>query len=188
MDEYIQSDILENEKELVTRAKKDEQAFTILYDFYFPKIYRYIFTRIGNHDTTEDLVSQIFLKVFTNLNSYSYQGYSFGAWVYKIATNTLIDYYRRESRKKEVCLNNIKDMPSGNPLPLVEMEIKEKRRKVNVILRQLPYKYQEILYLRFFADKSNKEIAAALKISINNVRVITHRALKQFKENYDKFH
>lgn len=188
MEEYKKGDILDNEKELVERAKTDEQAFTVLYNFYFQKIYRYIFARVGNRDSAEDLVSQTFLKVFVNLDAYSYKGYTFGAWVYKIATNILIDYYRKEGRKKEVNIDSIGDIVDDSYSPVDDMENKENREKIDIILRKLPPKYQKILYLRFFADMSTEEIAVMIGVSVNNTRVIKYRALKKFRKKYDEFY
>jgi len=102
--------MLEHEAELVERAKTDDRAFTILYDYYFPKIYGYIYKRVGNFDLAEDLVSSIFLKVFTNIGAYKEQGYSFSAWVYRIATNKLIDHYRKAGQKKVVSLDEVVDI------------------------------------------------------------------------------
>ena len=188
MEEHKKKNVLDNEKELVERAKKDEQAFTVLYNFYFPKIYRYIFARVGDHDIAEDLVSRTFLKVFVNLNGYSYKGYTFGAWVYKIATNILIDYYRKESRKKEVDIDSIGDIPDNNYSPINDIENREKREKIDKILRRLSPRYQKILYLRFFADMSTEEIAVMIGVSVNNARVIKYRALKKFRKKYDEIY
>jgi len=100
--QFKKQDMLENEAQIVEMAKKDDQAFEVLYDFYFPKIYGYIYKRVGSFDVAQDLVSITFIKVFNNLDGYQYKGYSFSAWIYRIATNNLIDYYRKANRKKEI--------------------------------------------------------------------------------------
>ena len=180
--------MLENEAELVERAKTDDQAFTILYDFYFPKIYGYIYKRVGNFDLAEDLVSATFLKVFTYLGRYNNRGYSFSAWVYRIATNNLIDHYRKAGRKKIVPLEqaeHIQDEHVDSPdTAVVRLQDRE---LVQRALEDVPEKYQKVLHLKFFADQSNEEIAEALEISENNVRVITFRALKSFQASYKKY-
>jgi len=180
--------MLENEAELVERAKTDDQAFTILYDFYFPKIYGYIYKRVGNFDLAEDLVSATFLKVFTNLGGYNQRGYSFGAWVYRIATNNLIDHYRKAGRKKIVPLDEVEDKHddvSDSPDTLVQRS--QDRELVQRAMENIPEKYQQVLHLKFFADQSNQEIAEALETSENNVRVMTFRALKSFQASYKKY-
>ena len=179
--------MLENESELVERAKTDDQAFTILYDFYFPKIYGYIYKRVGDFDLAEDLVSSTFLKVFTNIGGYNERGYSFGAWVYRIATNKLIDHYRKAGRKV-VSLNevaDIKDERNDSPDTLVQHSQDEEL--VQRALGDVSEKYQHVLHLKFFADQSNVEIAETLNTTENNVRVMVFRALKSFQASYKKY-
>jgi|SRR3989338_375182 len=178
---------LENEMELVERAKTNDQAFEILYNFYFPKIYRYLFKRIGHAQATEDLTSITFMKVFCNLKKYKHQGYTFGAWVYKIATNNLIDYYRQSGRRQEVDIEQVSEIESNGPSPSESMQNIEEQKFVKFILEKLPKRYKEVLYLKFFAEMSNQEIAGTLKISTNNAGVLLYRALKNFQKIYQKY-
>ena len=115
---------LENEAEIVERAKTDEAAFAILYDHYFPRIYAYIFKRAGNRETAEDILSMTFLRAFTNLKRYQSRGFLFGAWLYRIATNNLMDHYRKHKDGAEMNLDEASldvagdDGPEGFPINL----------------------------------------------------------------------
>jgi len=181
-------DMLDNEKEIVERAKQDDQAFEILYDFYFPRIYGYVLKRVGDFSVAEDLVSKTFLNVFVNLKKYQYKGYSFGAWVYKIATNNLIDYYRKSGNRREVNIEEIRDLKDEiNDTPDELAQHIQEKKLVQKTLRLLPEKYQEVLDLKFFAEKTTTEIAEILETNENNVRVLLFRALKLFKEEYKKY-
>lgn len=175
-------DQLENEMEIVMAAKNDEKSFEWLYEHYFPRIYGYIFKRVGNQTITEDLVSEIFLKVFTNLQKYQNKQLPFSAWIYKIATNTLIDHYRRKSRRKEEGLESAVSIKAPNDQKR-EIEKQEEAIQINQIINQLPKKYQEILLLKFFAEFSITEISLTMNITENNVRVLSHRALAKFKKH-----
>jgi RNA polymerase sigma-70 factor (ECF subfamily) len=181
-------DMLDNEREIVERAKEDDQAFEVLYDFYFPKIYGYILKRVGDSGTAEDLVSKTFLNVFTNLKNYQYKGYSFGAWVYRIAANNLIDYYRKSGKRKEINIEEVKELQDDTNDTLDELiQHTQERKLVQETLRVLPEKYQEVLDLKFFAERTTDEIAGILETNENNVRVLLFRALKLFKEEYKKY-
>lgn len=186
MDDSARQSTLEGEPELVERAKKDDQAFEILYNHYFPKIYGYIFKRVGNHAATEDIVSTTFLKVFVNLKKYRYQGHTFGAWVYRIATNNLTDYYRKQAKNKEVELSEAHYVADREPGPEERVGQSENRLHVELTLKKLSKRYREILHLKFFAELSTLEISEALGISENNTRVLLHRALKKFHGEYKK--
>lgn len=185
MVEQTASPVLAREARLVEQAKTDDQAFAILYNFYFPRIYGYVFKRVGRREISEDIVSETFLKVFGSLKTYRAQGHSFGAWVYKIATNQLIDYYRQAGRRKEtdlVAANNLASLerPAGEAVDSAYAgEI------VRAVLIGLPQRYQAVLHLKFFAELSNEEIATSLGLKVNNVRVLTHRALKSFQKAYE---
>jgi RNA polymerase sigma-70 factor, ECF subfamily len=180
-------DMLIEEPEIVERARTDDGAFEILYDFYLPKIYGYILKRVGSFDVAEDLASSTFLKVFTNLDKYQSKGHTFGAWIYKIATNNLIDYYRKSSKNKEINIESVGGLKDENNPPGKEFENSQEKKLVRQALGGLPGKYQEIINLKFFAEKDNVEIAEILKTSENNVRVIICRALKCFRQEYQKY-
>jgi RNA polymerase sigma-70 factor, ECF subfamily len=179
---------LPNEAEIVSQAKTDERAFTVLYDFYFPKIYQFVGHRVATREITEDIVSQIFLDAFSHLKSYQTRGCPFGAWLYRIATNKLTDHYRHLGKNKSVSLTGedqkeweIKDEKQN----LAEKtEINWQAENVQRALTKLPTRYQKIIELKFFAELNNQEIGLALDLTPNTVGVVLYRALKKFKLVY----
>ncbi len=183
-----ESNHLPQEAQIVELAKNNEQAFEQLYNFYLPKIYGYIYKRVGNKVVAEDLTSETFLKVFCNLKKYQYQGYAFSAWLYRIATNNLIDYYRRKGRQQEVALPDEDILENAERLSLPET-IRDPHEIKNIewVLAKMPKRYARVINLRFFAELTPAEIALTLKISENNARVLIHRALQNFKKKYKKY-
>jgi RNA polymerase sigma-70 factor, ECF subfamily len=180
--------ILANEAEIAAKAKTDEAAFEVLYNHYFPRIFGYIFKRLGNREASEDILSSTFLKAFTNLKKYQSRGFSFGAWLYRIATNNLMDYYRRQKPGMEVELEeaNAGELSGADPAAVVAQ--KQERAVIEKVLNQMPARYREVIQLRYFAELEIEEIAGALKISKVHASVLIHRALNKFKsECKDKF-
>lgn len=187
MPDQQKSSSLENEDQLIKKAAHDDSAFEILYNHYFPQIYGYLFKRCGSHEVAEDLISQTFMKVFCNLDNFKI-GSSFRAWIYKIATNNLIDHYRKSGKRKEADIENIQEPADiEENLPENYVEKQENRQLVHKILNSMSKRYQEILQLKFFSELSNNEIAEIMQISPNNAGVIIHRALKNFQKNYEKY-
>jgi len=186
MNEPVNQNKLSNEAELARQAKTDDQAFSVLYNFYFQKIYSYVIKRVGNQEIAEDIVSETFLKTFKNIDKYEHQGYTFGAWVYKIATNNMIDYYRKTGRQKTVDIEAIAEPVSDRPSPEKYAEKSEDQRMVLGIIAKMNVKDQQVLNLKFFAEMSNIEISETLGITANNAGVIVYRALKKFQKLYDK--
>jgi len=176
----FKKDCLKNEEELVRMAKTDDNAFQTLYNYYFPEILGYIYKRVGSKEVTEDLVSVIFIKVFTNLNKY--KSNSFRAWLYRIATNSLIDYYRKNSRVSEINIEDVNEPQSIASTPIEDVQKKQDMEMIKDILNSLPQRYKEILHLKFFSELNIEEISKVMDISVGNVSAITNRALKKFHQ------
>lgn len=179
---------LENENMLVKQARTDDRAFEILYNFYFSKIYFFIFKRVGQKEAAEDLVSATFMKVFTGLNKFEAKNdNSFAAWVYQIAGNNIVDYYRRQKKYLSTDISSITE-PVDLSQNLEEDLMKNLNRElVAKVLTKLSEHDQRILQLKFFADLDNTDIAQIMKTKPNNVGVWLFRALKRFQKEYQKY-
>lgn len=182
----MQTAELQNEALLVAAAKTSETAFTELYDYYFPKIYGFVLKRVGHKEVAEDLVSKTFLKAFSALPTYQDKGCPFGAWLYRIATNNILDHYRAAGRHQEVEIEQAENLENDKTDQMVELDGKIDKQLIGEIIKSLPEKYQQAIHLKFFAELSNQEIALILKESSNNVGVIIYRALKMANKVYVK--
>ena len=86
---------LPEEQQIVKAAANgDEQAFASLYDTYLDSIYRFIYLRVEDQQTAEDITSNVFLKAWEKLDKYQFRGVPFRAWLFRIARNAVIDHYR----------------------------------------------------------------------------------------------
>lgn len=171
----------EYEKELTQKAKDNLSAFGELYDYYLPKIYQYIYRRIGNKEDTEDITSLTFEKALSNLKKFHWRGISFGAWLYRIANNNINDFYRQKYKFKEVALEKV-SMKLASP----NKEIEEIENTINFnylreALNKMPSEGQEIISLKFFEEMKNEEIAEIMGCNKNNLAVKIYRYLKQLK-------
>lgn len=178
--------MLERELKYITRAKKgDKNAFGVLYDYYLPKIYRFIYLKTANQAETEDLTHETFLNAWQNLPRYQHRGFPFSSWLYQIAKNSVIDFYR--TRKKNIQIESVDESLIG--ISFQDSEILdgsmtiEKLKKYIALLKQ---DYQDVLIMRFVDDLTNEEISAALNKSQGAIRLIQHRAIKELKALYEK--
>ena len=176
-----------DEQLLVERAKTDESAFAELYEIYLPKIFAYITRRINDRDEAEDLVSNIFLRVVENIKGFNPSKSSFKTWIYTIATNMMIDFFRSNAKKKTCCIETAESVADTTLNPAEEAQNAEQKDKVFYAIRSLPERHQKVLLLRYCSDLSIVETAAALGVTENNVSVIIHRALKAFELTYKKY-
>lgn len=175
---------LEKEQQLVENAKKDPACFTELYDRYFEAIYRYVYRRVNAVETAEDLVSQTFYDALSHLKSYEHKGYPFSAWLYKIAHNNVLKWYRTNSRSQRVDIDNIVELRSDEDV-VEDLSIKNERGEVLYYLDQLEYEDRELIRLKYFEEVSNIEIGQIMGVTANNVGVKLYRALKKLKQLMD---
>jgi len=177
---------LAEEAELIVKAKNDEAAFNVLYDFYFPKIYGFVLKRVGKREEAEDIVSATFMKVFVNLDGYRPQaGASFSAWVYRIATNNIIDWQRK--KKPSVNIEDIAEPGDERQDQHQDLLLSHDRSVVHKVLADLSEKEQRIITLKYFSELSHAEIASSLQVSEGNARVLLCRALRKFQQIYQKY-
>jgi RNA polymerase sigma-70 factor, ECF subfamily len=166
-----------DEPGLVKRAKSgNAEAFAALYDGYFERIYRYVYFRVADEQTAEDLASQVFLKAWENLSRYKPSGAPFLAWLYTIARNAVIDHYR--TRKETVALDEVIGLASQGSAPDEQAELRFETDSLRVALKTLTEDQQQVLILKFIAGLSTDEIARQLGKRAGAVRALQMRALQ----------
>ncbi len=174
-----------NHDELAVRARTQEQAFTELYSAYLDPIYAFVMKRVGHKETTEDLVSDIFRKVFLHLNNFDPTKASFRTWIYRISTNTLIDYFRSTKNAAHVShadLEEVFDVKDQAENPHELQLSTEQKTAVHQLVTKLPERYQQVIQLKYFSECSNQQISEILNLSANNVGVLVHRGLEKLRE------
>lgn len=175
------SESKEKIEELVRLVQEgDQESFAVLYDIFIDDIYRYVFYRVKTSDA-EDLVENVFLKVWENIRKYKSGKSSFSAWIFRIAHNLIVDYYRTS---KDRNFDELKiDIPAykreHNPIKSVERIFDHEALKQ--ALGKLKKEYQEIIVHKFVNEFSNSEVAQILNKSEGSLRILQYRALKALK-------
>lgn len=176
-----------SDNELVTRSLKERAFFGDIVERYEPKLGRYI-TRLGvkDPDDRDDVLQDIFIKVYKNLNSFD-QSLSFSAWIYRIAHNEAISWYRRRQARpegylaaeSEAILALVADEVNVKPEEKFDNDIDAKRLLRE--LEKLDEKYRDVLVLRYFEHLEYEDISDILKIPVGTVGTLVHRAKKLLK-------
>jgi RNA polymerase sigma-70 factor (ECF subfamily) len=168
---------LPEEASLVDRAKSgDPEAFARLYDAYIERVYRYIYFRISDDDATEDIVSQVFLKAWENLGRYKAGSSPFIAWLYTIARNLVIDYYR--AKKDILPIEEAWAIPSDRQSPDEEAQTRFDLEAMRDALQFLTGDQQQVLILKFIAGLPNQNIAKIMNKQEGTIRGLQMRALQ----------
>lgn len=174
---------LGKERILIERASESPEAFAELYDLYFPKIFSYVSLRVGIKSDAEDITSIIFTKVLENITSFRWrEGASFSSWVFRIAHNDVIDYYR--TKQECASIEELPALPTDSASPEEMMEGKELAKELQSMIRKLPQSRAEVIIMRFFTGMKNKEIAQALNISEKSVASNLCRGLKNLRDQF----
>lgn len=175
-----------NEKNLLTAIKNgDKKAFEQLYHQYKRLIYHNIYKLVHIHEVTEELTQDVFIKIWQQREMLAVEK-SFPAFLYRIAGNLTIDFYRRAAQDKKL-RENLMQIASEfyNPLE-VDITTRENVDKVQSAMRQLPPRRREVFTLCKLEGRSYLEVAALLGISAGTVNDHIVKATKFLRKELMK--
>jgi RNA polymerase sigma-70 factor (ECF subfamily) len=173
----------EEVEDLVRRAQQGHsEAFAGLYEAFYDKIYRYVMFKTGDTLEAEDLTEEVFLRMLESIGSFKWQGYPFTSWLFRIAHNLVIDYYRKAGRQKKTSLDDAMRVVGSDGVDVdrkldIELSIKE----VKDAMGGLTQLQQEVLSLRFAGGLSVAETAEAMGKKENAVKALQHAAIKKLR-------
>lgn len=160
----------------------DRDAFASLYETHLDRIHRYIYYRVYDREVAEDITSLVFLKVWEHLGSFQGGQIPFAKWLYRIAHNTVIDYYR--TRKTVVPIEDV------DPLKLSHSDNVDEKLDLNTCslglaeaLDELTSMQREVLILRFIWGMTPMEIANKLKKGRGAIRALQMRGLRKLAQH-----
>lgn len=185
---------LNDERNLIDRAKSEPEAFGVIFDMYHPAIYGYILRRTANVELARDIAAETFLKALKNLGRFQWKGISISSWLYRIASNEVMSYYR--SRKYSVDsideLTSITGFEPDSQILTEEVEHAERELEkfqqflqIQRLLVKLPRRYQEVVALRFFEGMTIREIAGILNKPEGTVKSLISRGLEKLRIRYN---
>lgn len=180
------SDNQQNVQALVQKALQgDESAFGQIYDLYFEKLYRFVFYRVNHKEAAEDLVSETFIRIWSSRSQIKGAG-AFNAWVYQIARNLVIDYYR--ARKTIVDLQELENVLEYEDNVVDRTNLDFEQKTFLAALDKLGSDQQLVIKLKFLDELENEEIAKLLDKTEGAIRVIQHRAIAELKKLLENTH
>ncbi len=174
-----------DEEGLIRRAREyDPQALALLYRHHVGAIYRYIHLRVGREDLAEDLTADVFLKMLEGIESFGYRGVPFAAWLFRIAHDRVVDYFRRQARKETVSLSERLSAPGEGPAAMTEAALA--RERLRQAFGRLTEGQQQVIVLKFGEGLTNAEVGRLLEKSEGAVKSLQHRALVSLRRFLEK--
>lgn len=184
------SDQRRHETTIIRRALDgDQEAYRNILERYRGPIFSVIYRMVRNRPQTEDLVQETFIKAFASLESFN-EEYAFSTWLYKIAVNNCIDYFRKKRLATFPIDKPIKskngefqrEFPDNTNSPEKKLLSKEKRNIIEEAIAELPEKYRISIILRHSEDRSYEEISEILEIPLGTVKARIFRAREMLKK------
>lgn len=175
----------------------DQKAFSDLMTFYWPTIEGFFAMKLSSKEDVEDLSIATFTKAFDKINSYN-SSYAFSTWIQTIATNSLIDFFRKKEQKTISIDADVKN-EKGNPHEIEDLDTnpelnfiqQQKNNQLFSLLEKLKPHYRELIVLRYLEELSYDEIAQKLNIPLGSVKAKLFRArdllLKILKPQENEF-
>lgn len=175
---------LTSELDIIKAAQRNPKHFESLYNKYYEQIYRYCYQRVSKEELADDLTSQVFLKALTNLKKYEYKGVPFGSWLFRIAMSVVYQSFKDKKAEKTINIDSLTFKPFLMDESDDELFSEEEKSKLKKAILTLTKEEIYILELRYFENRSFKEIAEILDIKENNAKVKAHRILGKLKTKF----
>jgi RNA polymerase sigma-70 factor (ECF subfamily) len=173
-----------SDQALVARAKQgDKEAFGDLYERHLDEIQRYIYYRVANRFDAEDLTETVFLRAWEALPRLNADHVNLRAWLYRIAHNLVVDYYRSHKTSTELAASQAQD---DDPPPESQSQIRAEYQRLAEAIRSLDPSLQQVIVCRFINELSHAETAQVMGIKEEYVRVLQLRALRKLRQWLEK--
>lgn len=176
----------EPEQQLVERARTDPAAFASLYKKYVDRMYNYIYQRTGSRADAEDLTARTFLRALVHLDSFVFRGVPFSAWLYRIAHNAVVNWYRDQHRHQVVALDTLTMSAEESERPEALTQAREQGRALLGAMHGLPAERQELLVLKFSEGLTNAEIGKIMGRTEGAIKSLYHRTLLDLRQMLEK--
>ncbi len=171
---------LSDEAILIQKARDfDSEAWAQIYARDYPRIYAYLYRRLGNIELAEDIAATVFLHAVERIGSFTYRGFSLSAWLFRIAHNQSVDHFRRKAK--------VATEPLTEELSIMEDTVQETvektviREELSLALENITEEQRQVVLLKFFADLSNAEVARIMGKREGAVKALHHRALASLR-------
>lgn len=173
-----------DDKELLLQFKEErtrEKAFTAIIKKYQEKLYWHIRRMIVDHDDTNDVLQNIFIKVWNGLNNFREDSQLY-TWLYRIATNESLTFLEQQKRKSHVSLSNIENGLANKVVADKNFDANKLEWKLQLAIQQLPDKQKTVFTLRYYDEMPYQEMSRVLETSEGALKASYHHAVKKIEE------
>ncbi|MFP4478985.1 MAG: RNA polymerase sigma factor [Candidatus Izemoplasmatales bacterium] len=162
----------------------DKNVYALLMDKYYKELFKYIYNITNNYETTEDLLQEIFLKVYNQLNKFNPDKASFRTWIYRISHHHTINYLKKKSNQMNLYTYEYDDTINEASEDVEENAIKDKQiTSIQIAMEKvLKPKHFEIMSLHYFSNLTPKEISETTGIPLKTVYKAIDSSIEKIKK------
>lgn len=171
------------ESALVAEAQKDSQAFGELYERYVDRIFSYVYSRVQTVEDAEDLTARIFYRAMDRLDRYEDRGLPFGAWLFRIAHNMVVNWRRDQGRRSFVPIDGLVFPAERRDEPEVTLERREGEAALWAAIERLPEERRRLLLHKFGDQLTNIEIGELMQKSEGAIKSLYFRTLAALRKD-----
>jgi RNA polymerase sigma-70 factor (ECF subfamily) len=172
---------LDNETLLRQARHLDEEALSEIFDRYYAPIYRYIYNHVGHVQTAEDLTSEVFQRLLSQLQAGRGPDRYLKAWLFQVASNLVVDESRRFAYRDHLELDETLLAGDANIDEQAQQAIWAEHTRV--AMQMLTPKQRSIILLKFIEGLENAEVARVLNMPVGAVKSLQHRALEALRRH-----
>lgn len=170
------------------QERKDQKSFSEVYKYLLEPIYRFVFFKVNDEQTAQDITAEVFLKCWKKLTGERGKTVKhLRAFFYTVARNQIIDYYRSGAHQKQVYISDnlqrdLIDHKDGKQ----QIEVKIESEYILKLVQLLKESYKEIIILRYVEEMNLVEISKIIEKTPVATRVLLHRANQALQREYEK--
>ncbi len=176
--------MLISDSEILEKFSKESSrndAFGLLLQKYQQKIYWLCRRMVIDHDDADDLVQEVFIKVWKNLDGFR-QDAQLYSWIYRIASNECLQFLEKKKKRNQTSLDDLENSLYDNLSSSDYLNGEQIQRKLYEAMETLPAKQKLIFQLKYFEELKYEEISAALGTSVGALKASFHLAVKKIED------
>lgn len=179
--------MVDKDKDLISALKeegKKEMAFQLLVKTYQQRLYWHIRKIVINHDDANDLLQNVFIKVWKNVGNFR-EDSSLFTWLFRIATNESLSFLQQKKRRNILSIDGVSDYLVEAFESDAHFEGEELQKKLQLAVLQLPEKQRIVFNMKYYDEMKYEEMAAILKTSVGALKASYHHAVKKIEAHFE---
>lgn len=181
---YQTVDQISDEMELVKAAQTNPRQFAPLYNKYYKRIVTFVYHRVENKDDAFEITSQVFYRALENLSKYKSLGLPFSSWLFRIASNEVNQFYRKTKVARVIDIDMEASQHLISSIEEIKPDIEDKHLFAS--LQELSEEEMELIDMRFFEQRSFKEISDITGNNESACKMRVYRILEKLKSKLIK--